>query len=338
MGLRGLLGATRQKMRRRQEARAVQAQTQVVSGPGRVTLQANECAVVSMMKDAGFWVADFIRHHQDLGVRHIVILDNGSSDDTVQIAQGFDHVTVLRNTLPAKQYECHLREAAARQVVQGGWILFADSDEMAEILGGLRTLLDYCNAQGFTAVVSQMLDLFAPLPLSQTRGLDYAQARAVMDRYSLGALGHQPYFAPENPLHWFLKDNRGAEGVDLLIGGLRREVFGEDCLLSKHSLVRNLPGAQLMTHPHTASKVTVADVSFVLRHYKLAGDFVARDQASVVQGTWDHSEDARRLDTVGARDFQIEPAQSHVYAGPGQLVEQGFLVASQTYSAFASQK
>lgn len=338
MGLRGLLGATRQKMRRRQEARAVQAQTQVLSGPQRVTLQDNECAVVSMMKNAEFWVADFIRHHQDLGVRHIVLLDNGSSDGTVQIAQGFDHVTVLRNTLPAKQYECQLRETAARQVLQGGWLLFADSDEMTEVLGGLRTLLDYCNVQGFTAVVSQMLDMFAPLPLSQTRGLTYTQAQSLMDRYSLGALEHQPYFAPDSPLQWFMKDNRGAEGVDLLIGGLRREVFNEDCLLSKHSLVRNLPGVQLMTHPHMASNVTVADVSIVLRHYKLAGDFVARDQASVEQGTWDHSEDARRLDTVGASDFQIKPAQSQVYAGPGQLTEQGFLVASQAYSAFASQK
>ena len=315
----------------------VQSLTQVLHGPARVQLQINECAVVSMMKNAAYWVADFIRHHQALGVAHIVILDNGSTDQTVQIAQGFEGVTVLRNTLPAKQYECHLREAAAHKVLQGGWILFADSDEMAEMPGGLRRLLDYCNAQGFTAVVSQMLDLYAPLPLSRTRGLDYAQARAVTDRYSLGALGRVPYFAPENALHWFLKDNRGAEGVTMLTGGLRREIFGEDCLLSKHSLVRNLPGAQLMTHPHTASGVVVADVSFVLKHYKLAGDFVARDQVSVAQATWDHAEDARRMGTVGATDFQIAPAQSQVYAGPGQLVEQGFLVASQTYSAFASQ-
>lgn len=333
MGLRGFLGGLRHRRAQARIARQVLDNMQVLHGAARVDLGQADCAVVSLMKDAEYWVADFIRHHQALGVAHIVIMDNGSTDQTVDIAGGFAGVTVLRNTMPAKQYECPLRVAAARKVLRGGWVLFVDSDEMAEVPGGLGALLAYCNAQGFTAACSQMLDLYAPLPLSQTRGLDYGQARAVMDRYSLAGLQRRAYGDPASPIAWFLRDNQGAEGVELLTGGLRHDLFGEDCLLTKHSLVRNTRGAQLMTHPHAASDVVVADVTLVLKHYKLAGDFLARDRASVAAGTWDHSEDARRLAAVQAEDFTPHPPESRVYEGPGWLVEEGFLTASQAYSA-----
>jgi len=334
MGLRRTLGLLRWRLKQWRAARHVQAETQVLHGPARVDLADDQCAAVSLMKDAEYWVGDFIRHHQALGVAHIVILDNGSSDQTVEIAQGFDQVTVLRNTLPVKQFECQIRTAAARKVLRGGWVLFADSDEMAEVPGGALTgLLKYCNVNGFTAVVSQMLDLYAPMPLSQTRGLDYAGARAAMTHYSLGALEKRAYHDPEIAISWFLQDNQGADGVQLLLGGLRREIFHEDCLLTKHSLVRNLPGVQLMTHPHAATGVRVADVTVALRHYKLAGDFAARDRATMAAGTWEHNEDQRRVEAVGAGDFIIAPAAGQVYAGPDQLVRDGFLTASDAYWA-----
>lgn len=334
MGFRRILGSLRWRLKQRREAQHVQAQTLVLHGPAQVDLADDQCAVVSLMKDADYWVGDFIRHHQALGVAHIIILDNGSSDQTVEIAQGFDQVTVLRNTLPVKQHECQMRVAAARKVLRGGWVLFADSDEMAEVPGGSMTgLLRYCNVNGFTAVVSQMLDLYAPVPLSQTRGLDYAGARAAMTHYSLGALEQRDYHDPDIAISWFLQDNQGADGVKLLLGGLRREIFHEDCLLTKHSLVRNLPGAQLMTHPHTASGVRVADVTVAFRHYKLAGDFAARDRATMAAGTWEHNEDRRRIEAVGAGDFTIAPAAGQVYAGPDQLVQDGFLAASDAYWA-----
>lgn len=332
----GLLGALRLKLREARTDRLVRAQMQVLHGPARVNLAQDQAGVVSLMKDAEYWVADFIRHHHALGAAHVVIMDNGSSDRTVEIARGFDRVTVLQNTLPAKQYECPLRAVAARMVLRGGWVLFVDSDEMAEVPCGLHALLRYCNGQGFTAVTSQMLDMFAPLPLSQTRGLDYGQSRAVMDRYTLEGLQRAPYHLPDNPIGWFLRDNTGAEGIQMLSGGVRRLLFNEDCMLTKHSLVRNVAGVRLMTHPHAASGVVVADVSLVLKHYKLAGDFLARDRASVAAGTWDHAEDVRRVDAAGDGDFTIRVADPRVYEGPGRLVEDGFLAASQAYSAFCT--
>jgi hypothetical protein len=305
----------------------------VVHGPARVDLTPDEVAVVSLMRDAAYFIGPFIAHHQALGVRHIVIVDNGSSDDTVAIASGFDDVTVIRNTLPAKHYEVLLRDVAAREVLHGGWVLFADADEMFEVpLGApLPRLMAYLNAQNYTAMVTQMLDLFSPLPYGAGKDWSYSQVIAQADRYSLGQVASVPYHDRDQiGFSWFLDGNDG--DVALKIGGLRREVFGEACFLSKHSLVRNLPEVQLMTHPHCASGVRVADVTGLLRHYKLAGDYLARDRASVAAGTWDHAEDAKRLAAaVGGDAFTIAPAAPHVYGGPTKLVEQGFLEASDAY-------
>ena len=315
--------------------RAVQRGNVVVHGPAVVDLSPDEVAVVSLMKDAAYFARGFIEHHQRLGVRHIVIVDNGSSDDTVAIAAAFDHVTVIRNTLPAKHYEVLLRDVAARQVVRGGWVLFADADEMFEVpLGAaLPRLMAYLNAQGFTAMVAQMLDLFSPLPYGAGKGWSYAEVAAQADRYSLGQITSVPYHDQKAiEFSWFLDSNQG--DVALKIGGLRREVFGEACFLSKHSLVRN-EGGVLITHPHCASGVRVADVTGVLRHYKLAGDYLARDRASVAAGTWDHAEDAKRLAAAKGGDaFTIAPATAHTYVGTGALVDQGFLEASDAYRAF----
>lgn len=307
----------------------------VVHGPARVDLAGDEVGVVCLMRDAAYFVGPFIDHHRALGVRHIVIIDNGSRDETVSIAAGFDNVTVIRNTLPAKTYEVLLRTQAA-QVFRGGWVLFADADELFDVpLGAaLPQLTAYLNARGFTAMVTQMLDLFSPQPYGAGKGWSYGKAIAQADHYSLGTVVSVPYHDRDQiGFSWFLDGNTG--DVALKIGGLRAEVFGESCFLSKHSLVRNVAGVQLMTHPHCASGVRVADVTGLLRHYKLAGDYLARDRASVAAGTWDHAEDAKRLAAAKGGDaFAVAPAVPLVYSGTAALVDQGFLEASDAYRKF----
>lgn len=318
------------------ERRKVARGMVLLYGPASVHLAPDEVALVALVKDAEYFLGPFLTHHQALGVRHIILVDNGSSDDTVATAKRFDRITILRNTLPAKRYEVLLRTIAAQQVAKGGWLLFADADEMFEtpLAAPLPRLIAYLNAQGFTAMVTQMLDLFSPQPYGVGKGWTYAQVVEQADHYSLGQVKSLPYHDRHSiGFSWFLDSNDG--DVALKIGGLRAEIFGEACFLSKHSLVRNLPGAQVMTHPHCASGVRVADVTGALRHYKLAGDYLARDRASVAAGTWDHNEDAKRLAAATGGDvFVIAPAQVATYDGPTSLADKGFLVVSDRYRDF----
>ncbi|WP_301458446.1 glycosyltransferase family 2 protein [Pseudorhodobacter sp.] len=305
-------------------------------GAATVPLAPAQVAVVSLMRNAAFYIDDFIRHHQALGVRHIVIVDNASSDDTVARAKRFADVTVLQSDLPAKRFECALREQAARKVLRGGWVLFVDSDELFEPLGTLPQLMHYLESEGYTAMVTQMLDLYAPGAYGEGKGWGYGEILVRADHYSLGVMQSVPYFDREEiGFSWYLQSNHCDAPLQLKLGGLRREVFGEACFLSKHSLVKMSPEVRLIPHPHCASNVRIADVTGLLRHYKLTGDYLARDRASVAAGTWDHAEDARRLAAATGGDaFAIRPDAPQVYAGVGPLLDQGFVYASDRYRDF----
>jgi glycosyltransferase involved in cell wall biosynthesis len=313
-----------------QDRRLVAGAFRLVHGPGRVVLAEGQAGLVVLVKDAAWFLPAFLTHHLALGVAHVVVVDNGSTDRTVAIASGFAQVTVLSNPLPAKRHEVRLRAMAAARVLRGGWTMFADADEMAEVPGGLAAMLSYANAQGFTAVLGQMLDLCAPGDQRAMAGMNYATAIAACDTYTVEGLTRHPYHDTEGiGFHWFLKDNLCADPeVRLLSGGLRRVVFGETPFLSKHTLVRNVPGVRAMTHPHCASRVSVADVTLCLRHYKLAGDWRARDRASVAAATWDHAEDARRMQAAGGEAFVLTPPAPHRWQGTGALLDEGFLYAS----------
>ena len=325
-----LISALSRRLSDLRERRLVAGAFRLVHGPGRVPLQPDQAGLVVLVKDAAWFLPAFLSHHFALGVAHVVVVDNGSTDRTVEIAAAHDHVTVLHNPLPAKRHEVRLRAMAARRVWRGGWTMFADADEMAEVPGGLTPLLRYAGAQGFTGVVGQMLDLCAPGDQRGMAGVEYPAAITACDTYTLERLTRHPYHDTTGiGFHWFLKDNICADpGVRLLSGGLRAAVFGEHPFLSKHTLVRNLPGVQPMTHPHCAGGVNLADVTLCLRHYKLAGDWRARDRASVAASTWDHAEDARRLQASGDDGFVLSPPAPRRWQGSGVLLDEGFLCAS----------
>lgn len=339
MGGRQILGKARRHAERLVGTLARSVRTEHLFGPRTVTLRDDDVMVTALVKNAAYFIATFIDHHIQLGVRHILFIDNGSTDASVEIAKRFPCVTIVRNTLPAFRHEAHLRSEISRRVARGGWVMFADADELADIplpgQTGLAGLVGHCNRSGYTAVVGQMLDHFSDEPYHRLRGLDYKEAISSLRLYSLAAVESIDYDnRAEIPFSYFLERNSCPDrGVQLKRGGVRRELFGENPFLSKHSLVRNLPETTLMTHPHCASGVRVADVTLLLRHYKLAGDWVERDAHSVRTNVWRHGEDRLRLAAVGTGDFRLTSAQPRTWASVDTLLDEGFLYASSAFSS-----
>jgi Glycosyl transferase family 2 len=304
-------------------ARKVDTALRHVSGPARLPLAADAAGAVILAHDAGWFLRDLLDHLQSIGVAHTVVIDAGSTDQTAKIASSDPHVTLLSSSLPVSELESDLRTAAARRVFDGGWVLFADPDEMAEPPARLGPLLAYANAQGYTAILGQIVDL-APTGGAAT----YAEARAT-SHYTTEGLEWVPYGDPSFHLDWFTRDNPAPDpGVKMLAGGLRKLVFGEDPVLTKHSLVRNLPGVTPMSHPHCASNVTVADITIAIRRHMFAGDWQARDRASVAAGLWSHGEDRKRLEVASRPGFQITVPNPQLWTGTDALLQGGLLYAS----------
>ena len=334
------VNAVRRRSRTAMTRAKVLWHTERLHGAARVRLEEDDCGLVTMVKDAEFYIEELLRHHAALGVRHILVIDNGSQDATVEIAARHPDVTVLRNTLPPSEFESRLRADLARRVYSGGWLLFVDSDELFDPPGtgpnALRRLCGYCNARGFSAVVCQVLDMFSDRPLSATAGMPYADALRVFTKYSLDRIERYDFHDSAIHFSWFMQQSRcQSPEVRILFGGIRRQHFGEACCLTAQRLVRNLPEIGLYAHPHFSTNVTCADVTALIRHYKFTGDIIARETAQIRRNTWGHGQDRARMNKlVAAPDYVITCANARRFTGLEALVEEGFLVRSETFATW----
>jgi hypothetical protein len=339
--IRRLARAVASRSRRTATRAKVFWRTKRLHGPSRVHLEDDDCGLVTMVKDAEFFIEELLRHHSALGVRHILVIDNGSQDATSEIAARYPNVTILRNTLPVSKYEARIRADLARRVFKGGWLLFVDSDELFDPPGNganaLRRLCGYCNSRGFSAVVCQVLDMFSSLPLSATADIPFSQAIMIFNYYSLEFIEERELHDPSLEFAWFLQQSRCPNPkVRILFGGIRQQNFdeGKTCLTAQR-LIRNLPEIGLYAHPHFSTYVTCADVTALIRHYKFTGDFIARETAQVQRNTWGHGEDKARMSKlIDKPDYVISCHNAKIFSGIEDLTENGFLVSSDVFERY----
>lgn len=307
-----------------------------LSGSPRVTLREDEVALVCMLKNGSYYLDGLLEHHRKIGIRHFLFIDNGSEDDTVDRLANHADVTVISNHLPVRKYESLLRADIARRLIKGGWLLFVDSDELIEMMNGDgRSISDYaryCNENGYDAVVGQCLDLFPMASLVETASWPYSRSIRDFCYYSLGYISEFGYHDRTVGFEWFLRDNTVSNpDIRLKFGGIRRELFNENCALTNHRMVKNAAHIKIYSHPHCSSNVHCADFTLLLRHYKFAGNFLQRELQQVREKTWDHGEDKSRMAVMTDPGFTFSAKQIQRFSGTGPLIEQGFLTGSERF-------
>jgi hypothetical protein len=70
----------------------------------------DELVVVCLVRDGQPWVRSFVEHYRALGAKHIVFLDNGSTDGTPEATRDYEDVTVFRTKLPFKSYQMAMKQ------------------------------------------------------------------------------------------------------------------------------------------------------------------------------------------------------------------------------------
>src|SRR5688572_5792581 len=94
-------------------------------GPRKISYAMDELIVLCMVRNGELHVKSFIEHHQALGVKHIVLLDNGSTDQTVELARTFERITILQTMRPYRKYETVMKRYLVRRFSEGRWNLMA---------------------------------------------------------------------------------------------------------------------------------------------------------------------------------------------------------------------
>lgn len=300
-----------------------------IHGPKDIPYGRDELIVTCLVRNGSLYLDSYINHYFALGVKYIVFLDNGSTDDTVEVASGHVGVTVLGTDLPYGVYENLLKDYLVRRFSTGRWNLFADVDELfdypfSEVMG-LRSLLGYLGSKGYTAVVAQMLDLFADAPISQ---LEDPQGTDLKSKYI--------YYDTSKVEKWdYLWSVPSDSTIRMHRGGVRAALFNTQNGLTKAPLVFVGAGIQVFVDWHHTQGAQVADFTCVLLHYPFTSTFyekVKEAAATSRYGPYTSSEYElywRRLSQEPALNPRL--ATSRRYTGTACLLDEGFLVVSPDY-------
>jgi hypothetical protein len=308
-----------------------------VHGLEVVPYRDDELIVVCLVRDGRPWIEAFIEHYFSLGARHIVFLDNGSSDATVPVAAGHDNVTVLRSTLPFDRYELLLRQYLIGRFGKGRWSLCVDVDELFDYpysdVIGLDSLLGYLHGKSYTAVAAQMLDMFPEDPLTGPDGEPEGAFRERHTLYDLSALKRKDVEQHSGRNNLF-----GRGDVEVLAGGIRETVFGVMPRLTKFPLVFSDGAVKPVEEsPHHIDNARIADFSCVLLHYKYVGNFHEHAaQAVREENHWNGSAQYKQYLEVLRKNPRLTLRQdtSQELESVNELLEEQFLVVSEDYVAW----
>lgn len=198
----------------------------------------------------------FIMHHRKLGIDKFVILDNCSTDGTIEWLLTQNDVVLLQTQIP---YNTNRREGWINRIIAhygcNRWYFIADSDE----------LLFYNNCENKT--IKDLIEYY--------KNLRIVRARAIMiDMYS-----NPEYYYNGNKEDYyeeciyFDKDTYyecKRDYLDLVCGGPRERVFGETPWLTKYPLFyfRN-KDIECKSHFFFPFKENIdTECQLVLKHYK----------------------------------------------------------------------
>lgn len=303
-------------------------------GPERVEAGSEDLVVLCLLRNGRYHLDSFVEHYLSLGAKHLVFLDNGSTDGTPDLLRGYENVTVLRTELPFKRYQLIMKQYLIERFGWRRWTLCADIDELfdypySDVLG-LDAFLGYLNERSYTAVVAQMLDMF-PERLSEATEIAEKGLKELHRFYDTSDIRTHDYGASGAGTGNVLAN----EEIDIFQGGIQHPVFGISPMLTKHPLVFYDGALRPMDmSEHWASEARVADVSCVLYHYKLLGSLygLVREEVENRRYPNRHGKYDKYLKVLqSAPSLQLKRDTARELKSVNELVGNQFLVVSSDY-------
>jgi hypothetical protein len=218
------------------------------------------------------------------------------------------------------------------------WSLCVDIDELFDFpysdVIGLDSFLHYLKSKSYTAVAAQMLDMF-PERLSVNSAL--GRAEEFKEEYR--------FYDISKIERLKIKENKATSANNVMdsdevaakvSGGIRRDVFGFKPLLTKYPLLFS-DGTVEHMGVHAIRNARVSDVTCVLLHYKLYAFALQEYWYKAIEykrarGPFMRSRYERYLEVLkGEPELHLRQESSRELAGVNDLLENGFLVASEDY-------
>jgi Glycosyl transferase family 2 len=301
-----------------------------IYGPLKITYDKDELVATSLVRNGEIYIKSFIEHHFKLGIKHIIFLDNGSTDRTIEIAQSYDRVTILQTFCPYSKYETIMKKYLVNRFSRGKWNLFVDIDELFEYPSSnilkLNDFLTYLNRNSYTAVVSQMLDMFSDKKMSDLNDEINNDIRTTYSHYDISHVRDFEY-------KWGKLENKR---IKMHVGGIRKALFDTDNGLTKAALVFVDKKVKLFVDFHHVKNANLADITCVLLHYPFTSYFHDKVMEAVKTNRYalsaSHEYERYWKIIQMDNDFAIMQSTSYKLSNLNELIDKEFLIISEKYT------
>ena len=308
-----------------------------VHGPQKPGGSKNDVVVACLVRNGEEYIDAFLRHYFSLGAKHAVFMDNGSTDSTVARAKRHKNVTVLSCRTRLGRDEVVLRRYLAKDFCAGRWCLCADIDEFFDYPFSktvkLSALTRYLSSRSYTAVVTQMLDMFSDKPLDELPSGPGRFSRKDHPCYDISGIRKIDYFS--SPPAKLMRDNVAANpDIKFHMGGIRKSLFGTENWLTKHQLF--FADEPDIIDAHCVNGAHLADFSAACLHYKFTRSIFARTREYVRRHFGSCLEEYKAIVRApeNPRLFLGRPAARRLNRVE-DLVKSDFLAVSDAYARWA---
>lgn len=310
-----------------------------IYGKKHVNSQPNEAIVVCTMKNGEEYIKTFVEHHLSLGFKHIVFLDNDSSDDSIKIACLYENVTVLQTKLSYRTYARYFKSYLLKRFSRNCWCLIADVDELFNYpfsnRVSLNSLLIYLNKNSYNAVLAHMLEMFSEKYLDTLEKCTNLNIKDEYRFYDLSRIEKRPISQPvtllDENLCIYKSGGIRATVFDWTIGSLSKYPL---LFLSKDFTARNIT-------PHEVFKgARIADFTAILFHYKYTKSFRNRCIRAIAEKNYSNDSEKYKqynkiLMSYPKLSLKQEAENPREFKQINELVENEFLYVSDTFKKFA---
>lgn len=276
-------------------------------------------------------------YYRQMGVRHFVVLDNGSTDKTRTILESADGCCVLRTDESYAASRCGVAwfNMLMDRFGRDHWCLCLDADELLVFPHADRidipTLCAWLDSAGAEGLPSLLLDMYAPGPLRKVVYQPGEDLRACFDHFDATPYSRWPI--------------AGSPRL-ALTGGLRDRIFrlgrfaeNPALALQKVPLVKWRRGIQYLASTHEVTPLRLANLSACLLHFKYLPDFHARAVEETRRGEhWGGASEYRMYAHLLARqpDLSLHGPSSRRYDGPEDLVQAGLMSSTDEFDTWCA--